>query len=518
MRTQESSKNAITSLIFYFINSIFTFISKTVFIQYLGIEYAGLNSLFTNILGVLNIAELGLSTAIGYSLYKPLAENDTKTINEILKLFKYLYRIVGIVILIIGIIVVFFLPYFINSNISLFEIRSSFLLFLIATSISYLFTFLNVLPSADQKNYIVTKIQGITKVIKCIIQLFAIVIFQNYYVWLFLEIGWNLVGYIYTNFVIRRKYLYYQDYKELKFFELLKKYKEVMKRVKDLFYHKIGSLAVNQTDNIVISYFCNLTTVGIYGNYILVFNLVVGIFEQAFSSVTASIGNLIINKGEKATYNLWKELHILIVFLTVVSCYLFYKLINPFITVWIGKEYLLTNVVVLFITLNIMFKIIKQPIDKFKEAFGIFWDKQAPFFEAIINLIVSIALAMKFGVLGVVIGTVVSNIIIIAIWKPYVTFKYGFKEKFIEYIKLNIPLVVMSVISIFSIDYFINYIEISINNAWINLIITGIIYGMVATIIAFMFFVIYKPFRITFLKYISIFKSLILNRKINKKI
>lgn len=512
MRTQASSKNAITSLVFYFINSIFSFVSKTVFIQYLGIEYAGLNSLFTNVLGVLNIAELGLSTAVGYSLYKPLAENDTKTINEILKLFKYLYRIIAIVILIIGLIITLFLPYFVNSDISLIEIRSSFVLFLIATVISYLFTFLNVLPSADQKNYIVTKIQGIIKIIKCIIQLFAIVIFQNYYVWLFLEIGGNIIGYIYTNIVIKKKYSYYYDVKELKFRELLKKYKEIIQRVKDLFFHKIGGLVVNQTDNIIISYFCTLTTVGIYGNYILVFNLVAGIFEQAFSSITASIGNLIIKKGERETFKLWKELHILTVFLAIISCYLFYKLINDFIIVWIGKEYLLTNIVVFFITLNIMFKIIRQPIDKFKDAFGIFWDKQAPFMEAIINLIVSIVLAIKFGVLGVVIGTVVSNILIVAIWKPYVTFKYGFKEKFIEYIKLNIPLVMISILSIFSIDFIINFIEISINNAWLNLIITGIIYGIVVIIITFMFFVIYKPFRIAFFKYISIFKNLIFKK------
>lgn len=512
MRIIESSKNVIISLVFYVINCIFAFVSKSVFIYYLGIEYAGLNSFFTNVLGVLNIAELGLSTVVAYSLYKPIVENDTKTINEILKLFKYLYIIIAIIILVIGLIVTYFLPYMVNTNISLIEIRTSFILFLISTVVSYLFTFLNVLPIADQKSYIVTKIQGIIKIVKCIIQIFAIIIFQNYYVWLLLEIVGDIIGYIYTNQIIRKKYSYYYDNNTLKFKELLKKYKDVMQRIKDMFFHKIGGLVVDQTDNIIISYYCTLTTVGIYGNYILVFNLVVGIFEQAFSSITASIGNLIIKEGEKQSFKLWKELHILVVFLTSIFCYLFYKLINDFIIVWIGQEYLLTNVIVLFITLNIMFKIIKQPIDKFKEAFGIFWDKQAPFIEALINLSISIVLAMRFGVLGVVIGTVVSNIIIIAIWKPYVTFKYGFKERFIEYIKLNIPLVLVAMMSVFSLNFVTNYIAISINNGWLDLMVTAVIYGGLAVIINSIFFALYKPFRLAVIKYINIFKNLILNR------
>lgn len=513
MRTEESSKNAITSLVFYAINCIFSFISKTIFIQFLGIEYSGLNSLFTNVLGVLNIAELGLSTAVGYSLYKPLAENDTKTINEIMRLYKYLYRIIAIFILIAGLILTFFLQYFINSNISLMEIRISFILYLLATVISYLFTFLNVLPSANQKNYIVTKIQGVIRIIKNVIQLVAIVIFKNYYVWLILEISGNIIGYVYTNIIIKKKYEYYQDISELKFKELLKKYKEVILKVRDLFFHKIGNLAVNQTDNIIISYFCTLTDVGIYGNYILVFNLITGIFEQAFFSITASIGNLIIKKGEKETFKIWKELYIIIISVATICCYLFYKLVNKFITLWVGDIYLLSELIVFAIALNIMFKIIKQPIDRFKEAFGIFWDKQAPFVEAIINLVISVILVRKIGILGVVIGTIISNIIIIVIWKPYIVFKYGFKEKFVEYIKINLPILVLSVLSICVSNTIIDFIKFDNTNTWMGLIITGIIYAIIVTIITLALFMCNKVFKKAIIKYITVLKNLILKKK-----
>ena len=512
MRTEDSSKNAMTSMIFYIINSIFSFISKTIFIRFLGIEYSGLNSLFTNVLGILNIAELGIGTAVGYSLYKPLAEKDTKTINEILKLYKYLYRIIAIVILIIGLIITFFLPYMINTTIDMTQIKIAYILYLISTVVSYLFTFLNVLPAADQKNYIVIKIQGIFKIVKNIIQLFAIAIFKNYYIWLIIEILGNILSYVYTNLIIKKKYQYYKEVEEIRFTDLLKKYKEIMLKVRDLFFHKIGGLVVDQTDNIVISFFCTLSDVGIYGNYMLIFRLLTGTIEQAFSSITASIGNLIVEKGKKEAFKIWKEIYSLTFFITVIFGYLFYKIVNKFITIWVGQEFMLSNVIVLAISINIMFRIIKQPIDKFKDAFGIFWDKQAPFIEAIINLIVSVILAKYIGILGVVIGTIISSTIIIGFWKPYVTFKHGFKEKFYEFIKINIPLIVISIVSLFVINLIVNFINLNIANNWIGLIITAIIYGIVTLVISLAYFMLYKPFRITFVKYMTIFKNMIFKK------
>lgn len=515
MRTEESSKNAIVSLIFYIFTSIFAFISKTIFIRYLGIEYSGLNSLFTNVLGVLNIAELGLGTAVAYSLYKPIAQNDIKTINEILKLYKYLYRIIGTIVLFIGIILSLFLHLMITSTIDMKIIRASFLLFLISTVTSYFFTFLNVLPAADQKNYIVTKIQGIFRICKNIIQLISIVIFKNYFIWLFIEIIGNITGYVFTNLIIKKKYTYYKEIDNIKLNQLIIKYKEIIKKVKDLFFHKIGSLVVDQTDNIVISYFCTLTDVGIYGNYILIFNLLVRSVEQVFSGITASIGNLIIEKGEKNALNVWKEMHILIVFVSTIFGYLFYKLANDFISIWIGQEYLLTNITVFIIALNIVFRIIKQPIEGFKVAFGIFWDKQAPFIEALINLVVSVLLASKIGILGVVIGTLVSNILIIFIWKPYAVFKYGFNEKFIEYIKINIPLSIIAIISILLINFITRLINLNIVTGWTTLIITGIIYALISVLITFCCFILYKPFRKCFVKYLSVVIKII-KKKQNK--
>ena len=493
---------------------MFTFVSKTVFIKCLGIEYSGLNSLYTNILGVLNIAELGLSTAVGYSLYKPLVDKDTKKINEILLLYKYLYRIIAVIILIIGLIITIFLPHFVNSSINITEIRISFILYLIATVVSYLFTFLNVLPSADQKNYLVVRIQGNFKNIKNVLQLIAVIVFKNYYVWLILEITGNILSYVYTNYKIKKQYTYYEKNTTKNFKTLLKEYKDIIIKIKDLFFHKIGGLVVNQTDNIVISYFCTLTDVGIYGNYMLIYTLLTGCIDQMFMGITASIGNLIVEKNKNEAYKIWQEMHTLIIFVTVIFCFLFYYLANKFITIWVGGEYVLSNIIVFGITLNIMFRIIKAPIDKFKEAFGLFWDKQAPFIESLINLIISVYLASKIGILGVVIGTIVSNIIIIATWKPFMVFKYGFEEKFNKYIIVTFKLMLLAVLSVLISSVIVQNINIFTENNWINLIGQGIVYAIIITLISLICFMCNKLFRDTLKKYLLFFVSII--KKENK--
>lgn len=181
--------------------------------------------------------------------------------NEILCLYKYLYRIIALVIAVIGIVITVFISSFVTTNIAISEVRISFLLYLIATVFSYLLTFLNVLPSADQRNYLIVRIQNNGKIIKNILQLISIVVIKNFYVWLIIEIVASILIYLYTNIRIKKIYKWYEAYSELKFKDLIKKYKDIVKRTKDLVFHKIGGLVVYQTDSILVSKFDNLTSV-----------------------------------------------------------------------------------------------------------------------------------------------------------------------------------------------------------------------------------------------------------------
>ncbi len=512
-RSKSSAKNAMISLIYYFISNVFTFVMRTIMINNIGIEYAGLNSLLVTIIGTLNIAELGLSTAVGYSLYKPLAEDDYDKMNEILCLYKYLYRIIAIVVAIAGIIVTIFISSFVTTNIPLSEVRISFILYLIATVISYLLTFLNVLPSADQKNYLVVRIQNNGKIIKDIIQLISIIIFKNFYVWVVIEIIANILIYIYTNFKIKKLYKWYLERDDIKFKDLLKKYKDIVKRTKDLVFHKIGGVIVYQTDNILISYFDNLTGVGIYTNYMTIYTLLTGLVEQTFMGITASIGNLIIEKSEKEVYKIWKEMYVMMLFLTAIFGFLFYKLANPFVSVWVGEEYILPLSFVFAISINIMFRIIKNPIDKFKEAYGIFWDIYAPVVESLINLVFSIVLAINFGLIGVIIGTIISNIVITFIWKPYVIFKHVFKEKLYKFFAITAKYMAIALIGVAISCIFMNAIELNFANKYVNLVMLFAFYGVVAVVVLTLCFICDKFFRKTLKKYLNVILSLARKKK-----
>ena len=512
-RGQNSVKNASVSLIYYVITNIFAFIMKMALTRFIGIEYTGLNSLLTNILGVLNIAELGLGVAVGYALYKPLAEKDYEKINEILCLYKYLYRIIALVIGVAGIFVTIFIDRFVTTSIAISEVRISFVLYLIATIASYLLTFLNVLPSADQRNYLVVRIQNNGKIIKNILQLISIVVLKSFYAWILIEIISSIIIYIYTNIKIKKQYSWYREKNNAKLKELLKKYKDIVKSTRDLVFHKIGGIIVYQTDIILVSYFGNLADSGIYSNYMLIYTLLTGVVEQAFNGIVASIGNLAVEKSRKEAFTVWKEIYSVMMFVTILFGFLFYQLANPFISVCFGGEYTLSEIIVLGIVINTMFRIIKNPIDKFKEAYGIFWDIYAPIVEAIINLVSSILLGMKFGILGIVLGTIISNIAITLIWKPYVIFKYAFKEKLIKFFVINLKYIFIGGIGV-AISYLLmGLIHIEISNTILNLILLFIVNGLIGISVILILFMCDKFFRKTFKKY----GKLVLNMFLIKK-
>ena len=508
-RSKNSLTNASVALFYFIITNIFSFVMKIVLTRFIGIEYAGLNSLLTNIIGILNIAELGLSVAIGYSLYKPLANNDYETINEILYLYRYLYRIISVFILIAGIIVTIFIGNFVNTTIALNEIRICFLLYIIVTIASYLLTYLTVLPSANQKNYLIVKIQNNGKIIKNILQIISIILFKNFYIWLVIEIIVSIIIYLYTNIVIRKKYPWYNQKENYEIKSLLKKYKSIVKSTRNLFFHKIGALAVYQTDVILISYFTNLKESGIYSNYILIYTLLTGVTEQMFNGITASIGNLIIKKDEKKTFSIWKEMYVFTLYASLICGILFYLLANPFIKVCFGDNLTFSNTIVLCIVINTVFRIIKNPIDKFKEAYGIFWDIYAPIIEAIVNLVSSVILAIHFGLIGIVIGTIISNVLITIIWKPYVIFKYGFKEKMKKFVYINIKYILIGLVGV-AITYFVcTNIHFTIKNEIVNLLLLFITNIIISTIIITTVFSLDKYFKELLKKYINLVVSFV---------
>lgn len=503
MRNKYSKKNIKISLIYYFINVIFSFVTKSIFIHYLGLEYNGLNSLINNLLNILNITELGLSTAVACSLYKPLSKNKHKEINEILCLYKYMYQIISVIVTLLGLIILLFLPCFVHTTIDITTIRISYILFLISTVLSYLMTYLNILPIADQKNYMIVKIQGNIKIIKNIIQLILIITFKSYIAWLIIEIIFTIIMYLLINRKIKKQYTWYKNIKNQSFKKLYNKNRNIITQTKNIVYHKIGAILAYQTDNIIISYFCNLTIVGIYGNYILIYNLITGCIDQVFYGLTSSIGNLIVESKSEKVYTIWKEIYAIMFFAATICFYLFCKLANPFINLWIGGECTFSNSIVIAIGLTIWCRIIKITIDKFRDAYGIFWDKFAPILEAIINLVLSIILTIKIGVIGVVIGTIISNIVITLLWKPYLVFKYGFKKSIKNNVIDNIKLTTCAVFAIIICETVNSLINIRIDAFW-TFVIYALLVTTISIVISNFIFSINKTYKESIKKYICV--------------
>lgn len=513
MRIQNSIKNMKISFIFFSVTIILNFISRSIFIKYLGAEIVGYNNLVNSLLGFLNMAELGVSAAIAYSLYEPLKNKDFRKINEIMSLFKYLYKNIGIVVIIGGILISFVLPFFLKNQIALSKAYIYFYLLLLANGIGYFFTYKQVLLVSDQKQYIVTLISSLIKVIKGIIQIILLIFLKSYLLWIIIEFVSNLLSYIIINKKVDREYSNINFNQKTSFNKLKENNLSIIKDIKNIFFHKISSFVVYQTDSILISAFASLTETAIYANYMMIINNIISLINNVTSGITASIGNLISEKDEEKNYDIFKKLHLFDNFLALFISFVLYKTINNFIEIWVGKQFLFTNKIVIILILNLYFQISRGTIVKFKTAFGLFWDIWAPLVEGVINLILSIYFANKFGIIGIFVGTIFSNIVIVVVWHPIMVFKYGFKKNVLNYYIYTLKIILLGCLSMFITNELLNFFIINFQSqSFISFIVKSFIFACISIIIMSLIFCIIKEFR-ELIK--TIFNNVILN-KFNK--
>ena len=516
MRSINSIRNIKYNLIFFGVNSILAFALRTVLINFIGPEITGIDEVLKNLISFLNVAELGIGMAITYSLYSPLSEGRYEEISSIVLLYKYIYRIVGVVVLFLAIIASFFIQYIIKSDVfSIQQIIILFFMYSSVTIISYFYSYSRVVAIADQKNYIISRITGIFNTSKILLQISCIIIFRSYFIMLLIEVIFNIASYLYINKTILNKYswLIFEN-KKLK--ELIIEHKSIFNDIKNVFYHKIAGLVVFQTDNIMLSAFINLTTVTIYSNYVLITGLFSSLFMQIIVGIKSSIGNLIAERDNQKSYNIFIEINRIFDILGFVVCYCLYININNLVVLWIGEDMTFYMGIVFIILINLFIKIARNPVEAFKDGYGLFWDIYAPLAEAIINLIVSLILVKYIGVTGIVLGTFMSNFIIVIIWKPYMLFKYGFKLKMKNYLISKFKFVLISVCSIFISNLILREIDLNTGNMLVNLIKGSIISVSSVSISYYIISLLDYDHRVFYSKYLKKIKSLLkVNRAIN---
>ncbi len=486
MRTKNTLMNTIVGVTTLFITTVLSFVLRTIFIKVLGETYLGVNGLLTNILSMLSLAELGIGSAIGFSLYKPLSNNDKEKIKSLMQYYKKTYYYIGIIVFIFGLILMPFLPFFIKETEMVNNLYIIYLLYLLNTSYTYFFSYKRTLVASDQKTYKLSIYDTIFRIIVVVLQIVYLILFKNFIGYLIINFVITLFQNIKINSVINKEYPYL---KENNIKKLTKKEKDnIFINIKGLIFHKIGNYLVNGTDNMIMSKFVSLATVGIYSNYLLIIFTVSNFLTSIFGSATASFGNLIASEDKDKVYDTFKIYNFLGFWLYGFSSLAFFFLLNPFINLWLGENYLLSTIIVFVIVINFYFNSMIGVIDNIKTSAGIYHqDRFVPIIQAIVNLVASIYLVIKFGLIGVFLGTSLS-IIVIFIFKPYFVYKYAFNKNVINYFLTFIKYLIIVFIEGLIVYLLFNILSEYIINKFILFIVQIIIVVLVPNIINYLLF------------------------------
>lgn len=486
-RIENSVRNIYFSIIAYGIQLILAFIVQRYFIYYFNEEYLGLNSLFTNILSILSLAEMGFGSAVLFSMYKPMADGDDEKVRGLLQLYKKFYFIIAFVVAGLGLLVIPFMDYFAkkapNISINLYII---YIIYLSNSVVSYFCAHRRVLFLASQRNDIESKINILSNIFLYVAQLLVIIFTKNYYIYLLLKLCSTLLNIIFVCAITNSKYGKYLKKPQNKLDKETKK--TIEKNVLALIFHKIGSVVVYSTDSLVIYLVIDAATLGRYSNYLLITASVTSLIGLISNAIRGSIGNSIAMKSPEENYKLMTKINFIYMWIVSFCTICIFCLANPFIDIILNKgletDLTFDFTILVLICLYFFFLQAKGLVGMFKECVGLFYqDRYKSIFEAFINLTVSIILANIIGIAGVIIGTIVSTIST-CIWvEPYVLNKNYYHKSTVKYlIQLMFRLVVTLIAGVAT--YYICSLIPSVG--LINLILKAIVCVVMSNILLLM--------------------------------
>ena len=486
-RTVRVIQNAKVAIFFYCINLGLQFFSRKIFLDCLGAELLGLNTTVQNLLQFLNLAESGIGAAVAFSLYKPLSQGNTQEIINIVSLQGWLYRRVGWFLVLGSLLLMSLFPWiFARTEIPLIYAYGTFICFLIGALLGYFVNYKIVVLSADQKEYKITiEIQTI-KVIKIFLQMFAVwKLPQGYVWWMFLEAAAAVVTAIRLNRRVSKEYPWLStNIVEVR--TLKQQYDFILRKTKQLFFHKTAGYVLTQTTPLVIYSFTTLSTVALYGNYLVVMTGCLVLVDAFFKGFSSSVGNLVAEGNVKHIKQTFWKIVTLKLFVAGGICSGLLFLTHPFIKLWVGSEYQLPNEPVL-VMIIIYFIQMTRTCDMFISAYGLFQDIWAPIIESILCLSLSILGGHYWGLSGILLGVLISQILVVNSWKAYFLYSRGFNDSIKEYLwmytkKVFILLGIIFLLC-FSFSYF-DVIQITSFSDWlINATIVISVYVVSASLI-----------------------------------
>lgn len=446
-RTKKAIKNTIWSTISYIISMVLGLIVQPIFIQTLGTEYLGLSGLFGNIFSMISLVELGVGSSIVYHLYKPVAENDVTRIKSLMQFYKKCYRIVAALILLISLITLPFLPLIVgDTTIEYPIVVAIFLLFMLDIVCSYLLSYKRSILYATQNNYIMDISHIIYIVLLDVVQIIVLFATHDYVLYLAIKVIFKILENLFVTLYVNKKFGQYCGQAKALPKNVVK---DIIKKVRGLLYHKIGVFLVAGTDNIIISMFLGVSTVGLYSNYNYIIATLNTAINQTFRSLISGVGNLIVTEKTDHVFRTYRRLNFLNLWFAIMATTGIYVVMESFISLWVGKEYILAHNVLVTLTVYEFVYLMKITPSIFKEGSGIFYeDRFVPILESVVNIGMSILLLQFFGLAGVFMGTICCHLITHVYTYPALVFKKVFHKKYADYFKIVIPELILAIICV----------------------------------------------------------------------
>lgn len=432
-RVKKSFLNARVNLIFYFLTLALSFFSRGIFLDNLGADFIGLTGTLGSLIGFLNLAESGVSSAIAVVLYAPIFNGNRTEINEIVSVLGFLYHKIGLLILTGGVLLSCFFPLiFSDAVISQSIIYLVFYSFLGSALIGYFINYKQVLLSADQRNYVVAAYSQTANLLKIGIQIAIAYYLMSWVLWILIEFTFGIIYSIILNWKIRQVYPWLTSNAQSGK-TLLKKYPQIIRNTKQLFIHKIGAVVYGQTTPLLVYLFASLETVAYYGNYTTVTFKLGTLLNNFLGGTDASVGNLIAEGDKSRIMKVYWELTSIRFIFVAVAVFAMYNLLPPFIALWLGRQYIMSHTVLILVLIAFSLSIIRGVTEEFLFGYGLFRDIWSPLAEAAILIAVGAIGGYFGGFEGALFGPIISSILIIYIWKPYYLFRDGFKLSIWKY-------------------------------------------------------------------------------------
>ncbi len=484
-RTENALKSSAVGTVTSVINLLLAFVYRTFFIKILSADYLGLNGLFSSVLTVISLVDLGIASAIVFRLYKPLSEGDVRSVGQLMNYFKRAYRTIALVVFCLGMAIFPFIGHLIKDTSEIpadVNIKVVYLLYLAQSISTYFFAYKQTLPIADQRQYIISLLNTLIKILQYVLSLTVLLVFRKYIATLLVNTIVNVLANYFISLWVTKKYPEVFAVKE----QIPDKTrKEILYETRALLCHRVAGTVLVATDNIVITRWVSLLSTGIYSNYVLILTSISTILGQMLGNVVASVGNAYVELDIKQNYLVFKRLLFLNSWIVCGVTALLYLLYNEFISAWIGSAMVFGKYTVVCLCLQFFLEQIRIIQEAYIAACGLYVkDKIRPFIEAGINLSVSILLALKIGVTGVILGTVISHLLTVSWRQPYLLYKYVFtEEKITDYLLILLKFAVFALAFCISVEAIRVFAKLTIESlpAWvIEAIILAAAYNILA--------------------------------------